>query len=256
MTKPRINFKYYILEDKKSFFKWCLEHELYKTEPGFKSYMKALFEGKYDTKEITAVIAYSKKEPIGLIFCENNELYTSAKLMSLNEVVREFDWGMYHLGRISIYVKEEYRNFGVATKLFNHIENIRLDSLKTKENYNVLSVPIFKAQELSLNVIKKKAAYSYVSELSPEYTNYNGFIGTITHGLIEQRYKEKYPMYKLRKRKVYSQETVLNKLEVNQTFENNSVEKDNVTNKIKNLRNEKINQSMNQTMNKNTVIKG
>lgn len=208
----KIQYKTYVLgSDIPKFFQWCLVNELYKSteDKSFKSHMKSCFEGRTQVNEMSAIVAFIDKEPIGMILCEHNDAFTNAQLMSVNKVVREYDWGMHHLGMVSIYIKEGYRKNGIATKLFQSLEKVRLASLQNIE-YNPLSVPVFQAKELSEYIVKRKAIYSYVSICKPKDSNYPSFMGNITHGLIEIRYGEKYPMYPLRKRKIFNPEIFKN----------------------------------------------
>lgn len=240
----RIQYKIYTLEkDIPLFFEWCLENKLYKSseDDSFRSHMKSCFEGKKAVEQLTAVVAFIDKSPIGMILCQHSDAFTTAKLMSVNKVVREYEWGMHHMGMVSIYVKEEYRGNGVATNLFLHLENTRLESLKNI-SFNPSSVPVFQAKELSEVIIKKKAQYSFASICHHKDTNYPSFMGRITHGLIELRCKEKHPMYPLRKRKIFNPETMKSsKIEVLENFTTPFVEtnKNGVENKIKQQRNKR-----------------
>lgn len=194
--------QYYIENNQDSFLSWCLKNELYKTGIEFNSRMKNIYTGERLFDSLSAVIAFHKEIPIGIILCENDESYQEAFLLKdrmkrNSRIERVFDWGFYNLGMLSIYVKNEYRGSGIATQLVKEIEAMRIASILDIKGLNNDSVLIFQAKELAFDIVSKKSNYTYVTELSKNSSNYRFFIDNITHGILEKRMNEPYPLVKL-----------------------------------------------------------
>lgn len=172
-----INFKNYYLNGntKKEFFDWCLDNKLHKrTTPEFSSRMQSVYTGFVETQSITAILAYEKDEVAGLLLCENRILFHNGKVYEdpskyIAKEQEKFDWGFYNLGILNIFVKPKFRNQGIARKMIEDIEKIRLNKLSVGSSHWVEdSKPVFEAQELSFEIAGKHLKNSYVSTGRPE----------------------------------------------------------------------------------------
>lgn len=172
-----INFKNYYLNGttKKEFFDWCLENKLHKrTTLDFSSRMQLVYTGFVETKGITAIVAYENNEVAGLLLCENRILFYNGKVYEdpskyIAKEAETFDWGFYNLGILNIFVRPKFRNQGIARKMIEDIEKIRLNKLSVGSNHWIEdSKPIFEAQELSFEIAAKHLKNSYVSTGKPE----------------------------------------------------------------------------------------
>lgn len=173
-----ITYKHYYLQNqaKKEFFDWCLVNKLHKrTTLDFSSRMQLVFTGFIQTESITAIVAYSHNEVAGILLCENRIAYSKGKIyvdpIKVNPVEHEIqDWGFYNLGVINIYVKNKFRNQGIAKQMVKDIEKLRLNKLsQINDNYwYENSKPLFEAQELAFEICGKHFQNSYVSTGRPE----------------------------------------------------------------------------------------
>lgn len=184
-----IEYKNYYLKEseKKTFFNWCLDNQLHKRNtPNFSSRMQLVFTGFVETQSVTAIVAYEKTEVVGILLCENKMCFHNGKIYDdpskyIPQEQERFDWGFYNLGILNIFVKPKFRNQGIAKKMVEDIEKIRLNKLATIENHWVEeSKPVFEAQELSFEIASKNFKNSYVSTGRPE-DKYN--YRQVIHGL-------------------------------------------------------------------------
>lgn len=172
-----MNYKHYYLKNtsKKDFFEWCLEKKLHKrTTIDFSSRMQLVFTGFVETESITAIVAYDKDEPIGILLCENRVRFSAGKTYEdpskfAPQEDEKFDWGFYNLGVLNIFVKPKYRGQGIAKQMVQDIEKIRLNKLANINSHWIEnSKPLFEAQELAFDISGKYFQNSYVSTGKPE----------------------------------------------------------------------------------------
>ena len=175
-------------KDKDNFFKWALLNKLYRNheaEPSlkedYKSWMKAVFEKRIDSKDITAVIAFNGNEPIGMVLCKNSVYKRKIDFYSCNgsrkKPYKTFpDVEAICMGFTAFYVKNEYRKNGIGTNLIKTLE---------KEKYKVLiankekqtSLMFFEARQQANPLILKASKYSY--PVYAEYQNHFDIYGTM-----------------------------------------------------------------------------
>lgn len=172
-----INYKHYYLKgsSKKDFFEWCLENKLHKrTTLDFSSRMQLVFTGFVETESITAIVAYDKQEPVGILLCENRIRFNPgityedpSKFIPKED--ERFEWGFYNLGVLNIFVKPKYRGKHIAKNMVQDIEKLRLNKLANVQSHWVEgSKPLFEAQELAFEITGKYFQHSYVSTGKPE----------------------------------------------------------------------------------------
>lgn len=190
------------------FGKWCIDNKLFKEEIDFTSRMKKVYLKERAYESLTVVIAYQNKEPIGIIMCENDESFDNSYLLKdplrkNSKISENFDWGIYHLGFISMYVKEKFRNKGIAVNLIKKLEQEKLQKLHEIEGLNSLSIGVFQAREKALDLLIKHLEHSHVTNLSTNSSNYRYFIHDITYNLITGRRFDEYDNSNFPKRKKY-----------------------------------------------------
>lgn len=209
--KLNIEYKIYqfITETPNDFFQWCLENKLYKVseDKNFNSRMKKYYNGEIIFNGLTTVVAYTNDKPVGIVLCEHQNHYQKAirlknEFSSKPTIGVEYDWGFHQLGMVSFFVKNTYRELGIATQLWERLENIRLKDF-IKQNPNELSVPLFQAKELAFNIVEKKSKYAYVCELNKENFNYPWKIHNLTNGIFELRSDDPAPIVKLTKKQPF-----------------------------------------------------
>jgi GNAT superfamily N-acetyltransferase len=198
----------HIKKSDNNFGKWCIENQLFKEEEGFTSRMKKVYMKEREYESLTVVIAYHKDIPIGIVMCENDESFDNSYLLKdplrKNSKINEsFDWGVYHLGFVSMYVKDEFRNKGIAVDLIKILEKEKLKTLHEIEGLNPLSVAVFQAREKALDLLIKHLEHSHATRLSTDSSNYRYFLHDITHNLIMGRKYGEYDSYSFPQRKKY-----------------------------------------------------
>lgn len=199
-----MNYKTYKINDKNSsFFQWCLDHQLFKEESNFNSRMKNIYTGKREFESITSIVAFDGKNPTAIILCENN--FGLDKAFCFKNVNRKsskkqyFDWDIINVGFISLYVKEEFRNKGIATDLIKKLELHILKEIKLSLDEN--TVVLFEAKEKAYKLANKNLEYSYVTECEHHNGNYQKELHYLTQAIIEKRSDDFAPMYDLPNRK-------------------------------------------------------
>lgn len=217
----KYNFKKYVIEDNPDdFFKWCLEHKLYKTsqDKKFNSRMKLYFNHEIEFTGLTCIVAFLQHKPVGIILCEHQADFENATIYENTTVARshfkikeQFDWGLQHIGMINMYIKKNNRKQGLAKTMFQQLEQLRLSCI-AKENFefNPLSVPVFQAKELACIIAEKYAQYAYVSPHKPRDYCYIYDMHDLSNFLVECRDNE--PITKqLRLRHEFNQDHFANK---------------------------------------------
>lgn len=196
---------YQIEQYNNEFFKWCLEHKLFKEAEGFTSRIKNIYIEEREYESLSVIIASDNNNPTAIILCENKQLshqaFTFKNPLNRNANKKEvFDWEIINLGFLSIYVKEEYRNKGLATQLLQQMEELRLKNnieLIAKKNCVIL----FEGKEKTYNLANKHLNYSYITDCESHNGNYIYELHNLTAGILEKRRNEFSPMYPLPDRK-------------------------------------------------------
>lgn len=173
-----INYKSYSFANKESskeFLTWCFENKLYKSTRVLFSHLKYLYTGLYERDQISAIVAYDDKRPIGICICEHTkEVVESA---NIGEYIRnnwkkekEFNWKFYNLGFLNMYVKPNYRKKGIAQQLVTIMEAMRVSQVidENKEQW----IPFFIGRELAHDIINNKCHYAYAIKSEKEDKNY------------------------------------------------------------------------------------
>lgn len=165
-------------DDPSDLFTFCLDNQLYKKEEGdFLSRMKKVYSQAEPCEGISTTIAYIDDNPIGICLLEHrlnekDELFHhQAGIMHFdnrerkNPWKKKLDFHFIHMGFISFYVKEEYRNQGIAQDLLSAMEKIQLERLSNaqlpadivnnmNENYLVVT-----AREKAESVVNKSILF-------------------------------------------------------------------------------------------------
>ena len=97
-----IHFKYYNITTEESpadFFKWCLDKKLYKSDGRmhFLSRMEAVYSGIEEFVGVSAVVAFKKTRPVGIVLCEHRPLDF------LKNLYQKSDNSFYNLGFLNVY---------------------------------------------------------------------------------------------------------------------------------------------------------
>lgn len=207
-------FKNYIIESQpQDFFNWCLENTLYKKSKSkyFNSRMKAFYEQQIDFKGLTCVLAFYKKNPVGIILCEHQDYFEHARVHEdlsrfRLKVTEEFDWGMQQVGMLSMYIKKSHRKKGLAKNMLIQLEKLRLSQIAKEDfEFNPLSVPLFQARELAFDIVLKYSQYSYVTQYFPCEYLYPHNIDNITRSLLNYRANPNSGVELLRIRNIFNQ---------------------------------------------------
>ena len=155
-------FRYSNGQESTGFFKWCLEHKLYKENTRqlfniFTSRMKLVYDEflKPNNGISAIVITANNNIPIAIALCELND---NQKLIGYN-----------CLGYLNLYVKKNYRNQKLATILVQEIERFSLKFEKEKNNC------YFECSKVTYDIIDKKCQYvnAYTQINKEEYMTYN-----------------------------------------------------------------------------------
>jgi predicted GNAT family acetyltransferase len=207
---------YHIEENPEQFFRWCLDNNLYKKfrETNFTSRMRLFYKGEIEFNGLSAVVAFYNGKPVGIALCEHQDFFEPGKVFKdickKNLTVKEeYQWGMQQVGMINLFVKTVHRGKGLAAQLAKKIELLRLSQLSAENfEWNPLSVPVFQAKELALDIMEKTSEYSYIVRCKPTDGVYPRIVHELTQGLLEQREGEPYPLFPLPKRKVFVQSDI------------------------------------------------
>lgn len=203
-----MDYEYVELNDQ--LFAWCLEQKLYKEAPNFNSRMKNVYRGEKDVS-VVAILAKEDNKACGIILCEVNhdkhQAYILKDSMRHNSAIeKKLPWHIHSLGFLSIYVKPEFRNKGIATELLKRMELWRISECSTFEPKDVC---VFQVREKSYDLANKHFLYSYPTQLHSRSANYRAFLSNLTraieyhklgfdvdrivvrepYGLIEKKYK-------------------------------------------------------------------
>lgn len=192
-------------------FKFCLDNKLYKDDDnnGFISRLKKLYlQNELTYEGVSTVIAYHEDNPIGICLLEdrhneNNETFhTQAGITHLDNRNRKniwkqkYDFHFIHTGFMSFFVKEEYRNQGIANELLYEMENLikeRLDSYNLPSNIkdnmgkNYLVVT---AREKAFSIIEKSTILSPIDSDTYQYS-YSNDISKLTYNIQFMEMREK-----------------------------------------------------------------
>ena len=164
------NLEYFVVniaktgKQRNDFFEWAMNHELYKVDnsSSFNSRMKAVYQGKCPTKELTAVISVDteKKKPIAMILSEDkDEKHQLYKVK--NHIKIKVDANIHIVGFLSMFVKNQYRKKGLANKLMAIMELAKTPIFLGNYKDNEHNMMVFEAREKALDVIKKsKKSYA------------------------------------------------------------------------------------------------
>lgn len=167
--------EYYVInlpksgKQKQDFFQWALNHKLYKVDnsSSFNSRMKAVYQGRCPTKEITAVIAIVNNEPVAMTLCEDmdqmHNLYTKQKEGIMKGIPPKRDLingQMNILGFLSFFVKDRFRRKGIAKNLMSILEKEKMPLFIANSHPEKYSLMVFEAKEKALEIVKK-SQYSY-----------------------------------------------------------------------------------------------
>lgn len=162
-------FKYYEIPAQESpteFFKWCINKKLYKYDGGmnFISRMNAVYSGLEPFQGISAIIAYKKSRPVGIVLCEHRN---KDKIKSPEDCL---DFKFYNLGFLNVYIKTSHRKNGLATQLVNKMEIFRLSAVKSiyKSSNKNLS-PVFICRGLAKKIVQDKSRYVFA--IGSEFNN-------------------------------------------------------------------------------------
>jgi GNAT superfamily N-acetyltransferase len=186
------------------FLNWCLENKLYKEEEGFNSRMKNIYSTQRKFESLDTIIVFQSDKPIGIVLCENHTYESQAFILKNPNNPRSkqkelLDWKILDLGFLSLYVKEEFRNQGIATELIKKIEIQRIK--QSKQFIEKDTVILFEGKEKTYDLANKHLQYSYVTHLEKHNGNYQQDIYYLTRAILEKRSEDESPMYDLPSRK-------------------------------------------------------
>jgi GNAT superfamily N-acetyltransferase len=183
-------------------FQEALKNQLHLTngEPPDRSRMENLATD-YDLGAGTKIVAaYKNEKLIAWATCEPAEahkesVYTPAILLNNNmsfrsKIKKQFDWGYVHLGFLSIFVKEEYRKQGLAKKLFEVMESVRLEDLKSVIQKNEKNLPVFRAKNGSKSIVEKYGKSSGSSSYKQNSVNFKLWNAGLTQSRVSPTYDE------------------------------------------------------------------
>lgn len=195
---------YTINQNNDDFFTWCLENKLYKESENFNSRMKNIYTGKREFESLDAIVVFENNIPIGIALCENHSLQSQAFVFKNPNNPRSkqkeiLNWNIVNLGFLSLYVKEEFRNKGIASKLIKKIEKQRIkNSSHLIEDNDVI---LFEGKEKTFDLSNKHLQYSYITNLEQHNTNYTKELEYLTRAILEKRSEDNSPIYDLPNRK-------------------------------------------------------
>lgn len=184
-----MNIQYYHLnlsseEDKEKFFKFAIFHQLYlkKEDVAFESRMLNIYNKKRDSEELSLILALDKTIPVGIVLCENDDKRHNLALYKEKRnggfvIAEEKDVFLLSAGFLSFYVKEEYRNIGIAKNLMSLIESHRIKEVSPSITENLYFA--FNGRERALEIINnsnqsfplsiKEGSYNFPIEISQIY---------------------------------------------------------------------------------------
>lgn len=180
-------------DEKELFFTWALKNKLFRNiydEPDLKNSYQSRLEKIYKKerliKDFTAVLAFNNNEPIGIVFCENAFYKRKTDYIPMNKkkATKVFDAEAVGLGFVSFYVKNEYRQQGVASKMFNVLELEKLKLIIANKEKNK-SLMCFEAREKGVDMVKK-SQYSY-----PVHSSYQSHFDYLGKLLFDDFFKDK-----------------------------------------------------------------
>lgn len=155
----------------KKFAQICLENGLY-IEPKYKveGRLKKIYTGELGYNiPFNAVLAKYNGQFVGVILCEqylefNNALILNNPNVQHSLIKEKFDWGFQRVGKINLFVKEEFRGRGIATELVKKMEKARiLDYIHTNGGLGSYNKYLFEAQGLAFDIWQKHNTLSYVT---------------------------------------------------------------------------------------------
>lgn len=176
----------------------CLENFLF-NEGNSKqntSRLKDLYLGNLGfDRVLNAILIKDGAKPIGVGVCEHYLHFHHAHLLSdpsiqNSNVRQQYEWGFQRLGKISLFVKQEYRNKGLGTELVKRLERARILDFVTQYGGNgrlpVGHKYLFEASDLGFLLWKKSAQISYVTNVPKESWNNRREIHFLTQEVLER----------------------------------------------------------------------
>lgn len=172
---------------KEDFFNWAKENQMYRNindEPELKttynSGMKAVYDGKRESKDITAVVAFDNNNPVALILCINDfqKRPIDFRTWGRKKPFKTFpDVEAVYVGNVMCFVKKKYRKNGIGTEMLKLLE-IEKAKLLIANKEKPVSLMFFKAREKATNLILDGGKFSYtVSENNQHlFDNYGSLL--------------------------------------------------------------------------------
>lgn len=179
---------------KDEFFNWAIENRLYRNhtdEPSlketYKSGMKAIYEKNRISKDITAVIGLVDGNPVAMLICINDfekreielEKYGKRKPVKMFSNVEAI-----YLGNIMCYIKPEYREQGLGSKMIKMLEKEKAKVLIANKEKEI-TLMCFKTREKATKLIKYASEYSYAV-----YDNFQNHFNIFGSMLYNKKYEQ------------------------------------------------------------------
>ena len=171
-------------EEKNVFFSWCLDQKLYKEELSsadqvFVSRMKRVYEGHRETEKIMARVAFEGTRAVAIALLELNVQSIPGAVIKREhraklgyKVIKPASFSIHHVGFISLYVKSEHRQRGLARGLFTGLEEQVARELVNSDIYRENDIMAYQCVEKSWEIASDSAQWGYPIKMSPTAGNF------------------------------------------------------------------------------------